>query len=250
MPSAEELPPPLDDLARRNALELSDARWRYDVDRLISTAERVLAAPSRESGRPPADVPVDDRARELSATPGRLRRHSRLAISAAVLVVLLGVLAGVLAGGGDDDEASAESRLMEVIPANVQEAGCERSRPEDDWMRDHGAVLQDDCQLPRSVLSDDVSGGDVTYGLFPSFAKAQDLVETDYSGELRNGATSCNDEAARLKPGYRGGNARCYSNTEGVFISWTYPDSGVAAQLYLDPDTSVDAAVEVRSKIL
>jgi hypothetical protein len=32
MPSAEELAPALADLARRNALELSDARWNYDVD--------------------------------------------------------------------------------------------------------------------------------------------------------------------------------------------------------------------------
>jgi hypothetical protein len=42
MPTAEELPRALADLARRNALELSDARWRFDVDRLAGAAERVL----------------------------------------------------------------------------------------------------------------------------------------------------------------------------------------------------------------
>lgn len=35
MPPAIELPTDLKPLARRNALELSDARWRYDVERLI-----------------------------------------------------------------------------------------------------------------------------------------------------------------------------------------------------------------------
>ena len=56
MPSAEELPPALADLARRNALELSEARWNYDVDRLASTAERVLAGPP--AAPPPTDAPV------------------------------------------------------------------------------------------------------------------------------------------------------------------------------------------------
>jgi hypothetical protein len=42
MPSAEELPETLDDFAHRNAVELSDARWDYDVGRLtawLSTLE-------------------------------------------------------------------------------------------------------------------------------------------------------------------------------------------------------------------
>ena len=41
MPSAEELPPSLAPLARRNAIELRDNSWRYDVGRLIETIERV-----------------------------------------------------------------------------------------------------------------------------------------------------------------------------------------------------------------
>src|SRR5262245_59134120 len=42
MPRAEELPPTLAKLARRNAIELSDARWSYDVDRLVRTIRDVL----------------------------------------------------------------------------------------------------------------------------------------------------------------------------------------------------------------
>jgi hypothetical protein len=42
MPRQEQLPEPLAKLSRRNALELSDARWQYDVDQLIKTIEDVL----------------------------------------------------------------------------------------------------------------------------------------------------------------------------------------------------------------
>jgi hypothetical protein len=41
MPSSDALPGGLARLARRNALELSDGRWRYDVDRLVQLLERV-----------------------------------------------------------------------------------------------------------------------------------------------------------------------------------------------------------------
>jgi hypothetical protein len=40
MPSAEELPPELAPLARRNALELTDSRWDYDVERLTEALEQ------------------------------------------------------------------------------------------------------------------------------------------------------------------------------------------------------------------
>ncbi|HYU34141.1 MAG TPA: TonB family protein [Thermoanaerobaculia bacterium] len=42
MPRTEELPPSLSRLARRNAIELSDARWAYDVDRLARTIQKIL----------------------------------------------------------------------------------------------------------------------------------------------------------------------------------------------------------------
>lgn len=42
MPRAEELPKDLHALVRRNAIELSDTRWDYDVNRLCDTLARVL----------------------------------------------------------------------------------------------------------------------------------------------------------------------------------------------------------------
>jgi TIR domain len=40
MPSQEQLPETMGSLARRNALELSDARWSFDVERLVSHLHR------------------------------------------------------------------------------------------------------------------------------------------------------------------------------------------------------------------
>lgn len=42
MPRAEDLPPSLAPLCRRNAIELSEARWSFDVERLILSIEAVL----------------------------------------------------------------------------------------------------------------------------------------------------------------------------------------------------------------
>lgn len=42
MPRADQLPEELQPITRRNALELSDGRWRYDVGRLNETLEHLL----------------------------------------------------------------------------------------------------------------------------------------------------------------------------------------------------------------
>ncbi|MDO9597099.1 MAG: toll/interleukin-1 receptor domain-containing protein [Azoarcus sp.] len=42
MPAAEDLPADLEGLARRNAIELSDKRWEYDVSQLVVTLRKVL----------------------------------------------------------------------------------------------------------------------------------------------------------------------------------------------------------------
>jgi tetratricopeptide (TPR) repeat protein len=42
MPRVEDLPPDLANLARRNAIELSDTRWDSDLDRLVRAVEEVV----------------------------------------------------------------------------------------------------------------------------------------------------------------------------------------------------------------
>lgn len=46
MPRSSDLPSPMDSLARRNAVEMSHARFRLEAERLIETLERVMKSES------------------------------------------------------------------------------------------------------------------------------------------------------------------------------------------------------------
>jgi hypothetical protein len=76
MPRADELPPSLARLARRNAIELSDARWAYDVDRLAHTIQEILGE-------------------EAAAAPAAAGRRVWLLSGAALVLVAAVVLASV-----------------------------------------------------------------------------------------------------------------------------------------------------------
>jgi TIR domain len=63
MPRKEDLPEEIRGIARRNAIELSDGRWSYDVGRLVETLEGLLApapsvAPARPERPPPPPPPA------------------------------------------------------------------------------------------------------------------------------------------------------------------------------------------------
>jgi TIR domain-containing protein len=87
MPAPEDLPEALRPLVRRQAVELSDARWDYDVSRLIKVLERVL----HEGGR----------ARRTTARLRRLayRYRGRVGFAAGVLSTLVVVGAALAATG-------------------------------------------------------------------------------------------------------------------------------------------------------
>ena len=86
MPGPNALPDDLKDLARRNAIELSDLRWREDVERLIASLERDMAMPA--SQRAAADL--IRKARDISKAPLMRKPAARWgAITAAAIVLLL-----------------------------------------------------------------------------------------------------------------------------------------------------------------
>jgi hypothetical protein len=98
MPAASALPPPLAPLATRNALELSDDRWAYDVRRLVDRLEALL-----EPARPPArHRPARDGSHRPSPTRATLR------IGALVAVVVLAAIVGRTALGGDGSGDGAD----------------------------------------------------------------------------------------------------------------------------------------------
>jgi TIR domain-containing protein len=129
MPDRGDLPPDLRALARRNALELSDRRWRYDVGQLISTLEELLAettavevAPTDEDvaasseASPGAEPTSRAGIRAGTADRGRagewLRGHGRLLAGLAALAVL-GIVLAIVAGGGGSGGGGEPSPTFE-----------------------------------------------------------------------------------------------------------------------------------------
>lgn len=93
LPTADELPPDLAGLARRNAIELSDERWSYDADRLGEAIVVALRPGPQPIGRPSADHPEP---RPHPTTPERPRSHfityGLVAIGAAALALVVFLL--------------------------------------------------------------------------------------------------------------------------------------------------------------
>jgi hypothetical protein len=111
MPSGEQLPDSLGELARRNALELDYSRWRDDVGRLLKSLEKL----ARERAEQPRTVspaqsevdasrsssgeerPIQENARpQAAAAPGPDGRSGPSPAWAAALMILGGV--GVIIG--------------------------------------------------------------------------------------------------------------------------------------------------------
>jgi hypothetical protein len=127
MPRREELPPELRTLARRNALELSEGRWRYDVGRLLGLLDELLPDDT-ESDRAAKPTPTPEP--ETPALGWRLALEGALiaAVSAFVARVLAQTIydaseegwryGAVLAGEKiPDEETSAELRehIAEIV---------------------------------------------------------------------------------------------------------------------------------------
>lgn len=137
MPRAEELPASLARLARRNAIELSDARWAYDVDRLARTIQDILkenlasgpapAATPEKATPPPAPVAP---AVAAKATGSRVWLFS-LAALVLVAAVVLGSLAWIrrTLSGNDDPPAQVQVANLEAgaVPASGVAIGAPAS---------------------------------------------------------------------------------------------------------------------------
>ena len=94
MPDPAQLPESLRPLARRNALELSDLRWRYDVGRLLDALDDVLVPAVRRGG----DAPDPDRLRPAAPPrPSRAAALLPLFAEGVGLAVIAGLLGHLLA---------------------------------------------------------------------------------------------------------------------------------------------------------
>lgn len=104
MPEPEQLPAELRPLARRNAIELSDLRWRYDCQRLMAALAELLRD-RRQRGR------------ERTTTPGPVRTLVPLWVEGVVLAVVAGMLARQLAGVVKPGDAPSEAVKVLVLVA-------------------------------------------------------------------------------------------------------------------------------------
>ena len=77
MPSADEFPDVLEPLARRQGLELSDGRWRYDVDRLVQVLQRIEQEFAEEQAAEAAELERLEQERK-----GRAARRAAAALAA------------------------------------------------------------------------------------------------------------------------------------------------------------------------
>ena len=107
MPGPDDLPEDIRPLARHNAIELSDARWRYDVTRLEDAIKRLAPA----TGEMPA-VPPDDAGRKRP--PWLLIGGGAAALAALVVVAVI-----VLGGGGDEDSSDTAARAQQQAASSV-----------------------------------------------------------------------------------------------------------------------------------
>lgn len=86
MPAGDDLPDDLKALARRNAIELTDKRWEYDVSQLVETLKKALNVlpapkPPRPDPKPPGPLPP---------TPPAAASWKKWAWGCGVLLVLVG----------------------------------------------------------------------------------------------------------------------------------------------------------------
>lgn len=114
MPEAAELPATIRGLARRNAVELTDSRWDYDVGRLMAALEGVVRRDATTPAWAPAPAwtsaperPPPGRRRPEAPSPHPTSEDpgSKLGLLVgAAVVAVLALAVAVLAVGGNDDE--------------------------------------------------------------------------------------------------------------------------------------------------
>ncbi len=103
MPSADDLPNEIKLLARRQAHELSDRRWEFDVDQLFTALEK---------------VPGIHRKRTQAAAAPPPQPRAGMGVGTKVVLGALGavIVVGVLALLGREGDPGSEVALMQPLP--------------------------------------------------------------------------------------------------------------------------------------
>ena len=111
MPAPDQLPESLRPLARRNAIELSDQRWRYDVGRLLEAVGGLLG--HRAAAPDARDAPTRPVAAPAALAPQRILEGTAVGAAAAGLAML--AFRGVNAKDGTLPEKVASTTLRNAL---------------------------------------------------------------------------------------------------------------------------------------
>jgi len=272
MPNREDLPPEVRAITRRNALELGDQRWRYDVGRLISTLDELLAespvvpgSPSPESGVAPGKAAPADAARAAGETAppstvaattsveskpaapsARGRRRLRWALLGAVAIIAIVVVVALAAGGGGGNATNKDvaeyQGLLKLLPASIRPS-C-RDDPQQHWMIEPGeATAQAYCRRNENYY--------LTYGLWPSSIKAHDWV----GGALDPGAVRCRTSTTKamkniLPRATRECEDKVRGDDLGIAMAWNEDGSRVGGWFYCCANHDQDAALKQWKKVV
>ena len=220
MPNREDLPSEVQAITRRNAVELSDQRWRSDVGRLISTLDELIAEPplisraaapdrgvaseeaapadtARAAGGPPATAAATSSVEtEPAAPPGSGRRRLRWALLGVTAIVAVVVAVVVVAGGGDGSSdpspsAASDARVDQTDDVAPEDDSRSRSGSQGDAIDDGYRGDWPDGSAYAVIL-----GSERTRGEAASMAK--EVLSATGAG----GGILFSSEHANLTPGY------------------------------------------------
>ena len=144
MPKREGLPPGIQAITRRNALELSDQRWGYDIGRLINTLDELLAEidgvhapPASERSDANGEAPPEGAAKAQAQTAksttratgqsaemkpaapkgvGRLLRWPLSAAIATAIGVIVVIIIGIVVWGRSSDQSRLDLSSLVLAP--------------------------------------------------------------------------------------------------------------------------------------
>ena len=248
MPRANEIPPGLARLVRRQALELSPSRFEFDTSRLLTVLDKTLAEvrTGRAVGHPPSAPPVEAApvigtgtrrapAPEVEpATPARpppdgredtaggsaarhrarpiwASRAGRLAIAAA-LVALVAV--SIIVALGDGDSAGSPAQIAALESALPQ--GAEPCRPASDpylvQEQEPAALAQVDCGGTGE-------GSTLTYGRYSDAKTAASARDNAVAEKRSQGGTNCPKPISELVD--NGATCQLTENDTTLEITWT-----------------------------
>lgn len=259
-PKKAELPPELAPLTRRQALEITDGRWDYDLSVLVRTIRRVFADP--EPARQATDLTppegASDRVERASAvaehrpTDGAeanppkanwFRRHVGVTITVAILAAA-GVAAILVASGGGE-ESQKSAAIPEANPCQRMKKG---------WMvTDLEAEEHHECKLTTSPPPNDLELPSLVYGLFSSATKARKEFDEGLRFEYDNGATNCPQRSLRRMRDVLGqGDFACFVDGDDEYIAmwWNVDRSAVLGVLDFAASTEPKTAVEAWVRVL